>query len=90
MDRQLDHDRGDAWGMNQALVDALKEQGFIRTQPVEEAFCTVLRHTFLPGVPLAEVYDNRSIDIKVADGETLSSSSQPAIMPTMCAINAAL
>ena len=83
MDRRLEHDHGDAWELNQTLVDVLADQGCIRTQPVEEAFRTVLRHTFLPGEPLTEVYDNRSIAIKVKDGETLSSSSQPGIMATM-------
>ena len=80
---QLNHCHGDAWWLNRALVGKLEEQGGIHTQLVEEAFRTVLRHTFLPGEPLTEVYDNRSIAIKVKDGETLSSSSQPGIMATM-------
>jgi len=80
---QLDHRYGDAWKLNQALIETLKEQGFLHTQSVEDAFRSVLRHTFLPGEPLAEVYDNRSIAIKVKGDERVSSSSQPAIMAAM-------
>ncbi|MBN1137754.1 MAG: methyltransferase, FxLD system [Anaerolineae bacterium] len=80
---QFDYDHGDAWRLNQVLVDTLRTQGFIHTQPVEEAFRTVLRHPFLPGQPCAEVYANQSIAIKVQGDEVISSSSQPAIMATM-------
>jgi protein-L-isoaspartate(D-aspartate) O-methyltransferase len=81
---QSDHDHGDARVLNQALIDALKSKGFIRAQPVEDAFRTVLRHTFLPGEPLAEVYADRSIAVKVGErDQALSSSSQPTTMATM-------
>jgi protein-L-isoaspartate(D-aspartate) O-methyltransferase len=84
MDIQPDHPHGDALPLNQVLVEALKSKGFIHTRSVEDAFRSVLRHTFLPSEPLAKVYADQSIAIKVGgrDG-TLSSSSQPTIMAIM-------
>ena len=68
----------------QALVDRLKAQNCVTTLVTEQAFLTVPRHLFLPGEPLDQVYDDRSIVVRRdAEGELTSSSSQPAIMAIM-------
>ena len=70
--------------LNQALVDDLKNRGLIQTPRIEAAFRAVLRHLFLPGIPLEEVYSDRSISAKKDEkGQWISSSSQPAIMAIM-------
>ncbi len=56
---------------------------WIASRSVEAAFRAVPRHAFLPDLPLAEVYSDRSIAIKLEDGVPISSSSQPAIMAVM-------
>jgi protein-L-isoaspartate(D-aspartate) O-methyltransferase len=58
--------------------------GWIQTPRIEAAFRTVLRHQFVPGTPLEEVYSNRLVLTKQdQDGQWISSSSQPAIMAIM-------
>jgi protein-L-isoaspartate(D-aspartate) O-methyltransferase len=70
--------------LNQALVDELKSKGWIQTPGVEAAFRAVLRHHFLPGRPLDEVYSDQVIPTKQDEnGQWISSSSQPAIMAIM-------
>jgi protein-L-isoaspartate(D-aspartate) O-methyltransferase len=70
--------------LNQALVDELKSNGWIQTPGVEAAFRAVLRHHFLPGRPLEEIYSDRVIPTKQDEqGQWISSSSQPAIMAIM-------
>ena len=74
----------DALTLNQTLADELKDKGHIRTSRVEAAFRAVLRHLFVPGVPLEEVYSDWVIPIKQdQSGQWVSSSSQPAIMAIM-------
>lgn len=74
----------DAFALNQALVDELKSKDYVQTPLVEGAFRAVLRHLFVPGVRLEEVYSDRVIPAKQdQDGRWLSSSSQPAIMAIM-------
>jgi protein-L-isoaspartate(D-aspartate) O-methyltransferase len=85
-DKQSDPGRNgrDAATLNQALVDDLKKRELIKTPRVEAAFRAVLRHMFLPGVPLEEVYSDRAISAKQdPEGMWISSSSQPAIMAIM-------
>jgi protein-L-isoaspartate(D-aspartate) O-methyltransferase len=65
------------------LVQRLRERGALRTERVAAAFRRVPRHAFVPGVPPADVYADRSIAIKLQDGIPISSSSQPAIMAEM-------
>jgi protein-L-isoaspartate(D-aspartate) O-methyltransferase len=65
------------------LVQALKAQGCIRSTAVEAAFLEVPRHTFLPEVPIQDVYTDRSFPTKHREGMAISSSSQPAIMAIM-------
>lgn len=65
------------------LVGELRARGDVRTPGVATAFGRVPRHLFVPGVPPADVYTDRSIAIKLDDGVPVSSSSQPAIMAQM-------
>ncbi len=85
MEQQRSNDEStDALALNHTLVDQLTSKGAIRTRPVEAAFRAVLRHAFVPGVPLAQVYCDRVISTKVdKSGKALSASSQPAIMAIM-------
>lgn len=70
--------------LNQALIDELRTKGCIQTQSIEAAFRAVLRHQFLPGTPLEQVYSDRAIAAKQDQtGQWISSSSQPAIMAIM-------
>lgn len=70
--------------LNQVLVAELQSKGWIQTPSVEAAFQAVLRHHFLPGRRLEEVYSDRVIPTKQDEqGQWISSSSQPAIMAIM-------
>jgi protein-L-isoaspartate(D-aspartate) O-methyltransferase len=85
-DKQSELDKGnrDAVALNQALIDDLKKRELIKTPRVEDAFRSVLRHLFLPGLPLEQVYSDRAISAKQdPEGKWISSSSQPAIMAIM-------
>src|SRR5215471_1073507 len=73
----------DAPTLHRALIDALVSRHVIRDPRVEAAFRAIPRHLFLPDVPLAEAYRNEAIPTKLADGEAISSSSQPEIMAIM-------
>ena len=89
MDRPLEPSESDqkiekAIALNQTLVDELRNKGLIQTSQVEAAFRAVLRHLFLPGTSLEEVYSDRAISAKKDEnGQWISSSSQPAIMAIM-------
>jgi protein-L-isoaspartate(D-aspartate) O-methyltransferase len=86
MDNQSDPGKDDrnAADLNQALIDDLKKRELIKSERVEAAFRAVMRHLFLPGVPLEQVYSDRAISAKQdAEGKWISSSSQPAIMAIM-------
>jgi protein-L-isoaspartate(D-aspartate) O-methyltransferase len=79
-----DKDSNSAIVLNQALVDELKNKGIIQTMSVESAFQAVLRHIFLPNIPLEQVYSDRAISAKQNEaGQWISSSSQPTIMAIM-------
>jgi len=73
----------DPQALNGELVDTLVREGTIRSAPVEAAFRAVLRHHFLPRVPLDIVYYDEAILTHVDHGIATSSSSQPAIMAEM-------
>ena len=74
----------EARSRNEQLVAQLESTGTLREPAVAGAFRTVLRHWFLPGRPLDEVYEDSAIMTKVGDrGLPLSSSSQPTIMAIM-------
>ena len=69
---------------NRQLVAQLESSGSLRDPVVAAAFRTVLRHHFLPGLPLRDVYEDSAITTKLGpNGEAVSSSSQPAIMALM-------
>lgn len=67
------------------MVAALVGQGaVVERSPVERAFRTVMRHWFLPGATLDEVYAEVAVVThRGPDGVAVSSSSQPAIMARM-------
>jgi len=74
----------DAAARLQGLVEDLKRRRCIRSSAVEAAFRAVPRHLFVPGAPLDDVYGDKAIPTKrSADGQFISSSSQPAIMALM-------
>jgi protein-L-isoaspartate(D-aspartate) O-methyltransferase len=66
-----------------ALVDRLKQQGFIRTPRIEAAFRSVPRHLFLPGVSIETAYTDEAIITKYLNGKPISSASQPSIVAIM-------
>jgi protein-L-isoaspartate(D-aspartate) O-methyltransferase len=69
---------------NERLIELLGRSGALTRPDVASAFRAVLRHHFLPGRPLDEVYEDMAIMTKTAGrGVALSSSSQPAIMAVM-------
>ena len=69
---------------NLALVAHLEETGALTEPRVAAAFREVLRHRFLPGRRLSEIYEDAAILTKVGErGLPMSSSSQPAIMAVM-------
>lgn len=75
---------GDPVALNEALIGRLKENFILHDPRVEAAFRAVPRHLFLPGLPLEEAYRDEAIPTKrLADGQVVSSSSQPAIMAIM-------
>lgn len=81
---EADKNNGDPIVLNEALVDDLKTRKCFQTPNVEAAFRAVLRHHFLPGRSLEEVYSDRAISAKQDEqGQWLSSSSQPAMMAIM-------
>ena len=65
------------------LVHDLKQRGSITMPAIEDAFRSVPRHLFLPGVGLEKVYADEAIVTKRENGIAISSSSQPAIMAVM-------
>ncbi|MGE0572501.1 MAG: methyltransferase domain-containing protein [Dehalococcoidia bacterium] len=73
----------DAHELNAALVDYLVREGIIGDPRIESAFRAVLRHHFLPGLPLETVYSDDAILTHIDHGIATSSSSQPAIMAEM-------
>ncbi len=69
---------------NLELIAQLEASGSLQEGPVADAFRAVLRHHFLPGRPLTEVYEDTALPTKVDErGVPVSSSSQPAIMALM-------
>lgn len=73
----------EARARNGAMVDRLVARGVLRDPAVEAAFRLVLRHRFLSGVPLAEVYSGQVVPTHWHGQRLLSSSSEPAIMAKM-------
>jgi protein-L-isoaspartate(D-aspartate) O-methyltransferase len=65
------------------MVDALREAGRLRSAAVEEAFRTVPRHLFLPGLSVADAYADEAVAVQFAEGVATSSASQPSMMAIM-------
>ncbi|MBU8857698.1 MULTISPECIES: methyltransferase, FxLD system [unclassified Micromonospora] len=73
-----------AAALREQLVTILKQRGHIRSAPVEQAFRTVPREQFLPGVDLETVYTRRQIVTKRdPNGAALSSASSPSLVADM-------
>jgi protein-L-isoaspartate(D-aspartate) O-methyltransferase len=80
----VDEQHRDAQMRNERLVSKLEENGTLTDPAVATAFRAVLRHRFLPGHPVGDVYEDAAIMTKVLEGGVaVSSSSQPAIMAIM-------
>jgi protein-L-isoaspartate(D-aspartate) O-methyltransferase len=70
--------------LREKLADQLLDGGQARSREVAEAFRQVPRHLFVPDAEPALAYADEAIPVKrAADGRTVSSSSQPAIMAIM-------
>jgi protein-L-isoaspartate(D-aspartate) O-methyltransferase len=66
------------------LFELVREQGGATDPLVADALRTVPRHLFLPDLPPDEAYQDDAIVTKRnADGQPISSSSQPTIMAIM-------
>lgn len=66
-----------------ALVASLVSAGRVRTPAVRAALETVPRHLFLPALDPGEAYADVAVPIKVDDGVTVSSVSQPSMVAIM-------
>jgi protein-L-isoaspartate(D-aspartate) O-methyltransferase len=74
----------DARDLRGAMVDVLKKRGVQLRPRIEEAFRSVPREAFLPGVGLDRVYSGDAIVTKQDDdGRPMSSSSEVGIMIDM-------
>lgn len=74
----------DCKALRDQLVDRLSNAGRLCTEQVADAFRTVPRHLFLPGVEPGKSYADEAIPTKwQPDGRAISSSSQPAVMAVM-------
>lgn len=66
------------------LTARLREQGAIRSMPVEAAFAAVPRHLFAPEAPLERAYgDDSVVTRRDEQGMALSSVSAPWLQATM-------
>jgi protein-L-isoaspartate(D-aspartate) O-methyltransferase len=66
-----------------ALIAHLERDGALSDPAVRAAMLAVPRHHFLPETPLALAYADDAIATKFADGVSVSSASQPAIVAQM-------
>jgi protein-L-isoaspartate(D-aspartate) O-methyltransferase len=70
-------------GLRAELVAHLRERAGLSDPRVAAVLGQVPRHVFVPGVELAEAYQDRPIVTHHRDGVPTSSSSQPAIVAAM-------
>ena len=69
---------------HQNLIRHLRQQAAMQAPGVAEAFASVPRHLFLPGVPLDRAYADEVVPLKYdAAGMVVASSSQPTMMAIM-------
>ncbi|WP_218613325.1 methyltransferase domain-containing protein, partial [Pseudonocardia sp. KRD291] len=57
--------------------------GRVRSPAVRDALASVPRHLFLPDLTPADAYADEAVAIKVVDGVTISSVSQPSMVAIM-------
>lgn len=76
-------DQQEAQRRHEALLEELTRHGLLSDPAIAAAFRAVLRHHFLPALPLEQVYRDRAITTKQQGDEPLSSSSQPTMMAIM-------
>ncbi len=70
--------------LREALVSFIDGFGTFRTLRVKDAFRTVPRHLFLPGVDLTMAYAPKPVVTRRAgDGSAVSSASSPHVVATM-------
>src|SRR5215471_2529779 len=65
------------------LIAHLERDGALTDPVIRAAMLAVPRHQFLPDTPLAIAYADDAIATKFADGVSVSSASQPAIVALM-------
>ena len=65
------------------LVDGLRDSGLLSGPAVEDAFRTVPRHLFLPGIALGRAYADEAVAVQTVGGVTTSAASQPSMMAIM-------
>jgi protein-L-isoaspartate(D-aspartate) O-methyltransferase len=71
-------------GLRERLVEQVLQTSGIRDERIAAALRDVPRHLFLPHLPPADAYlDDAIVTKRDADGQPISSSSQPAIMAIM-------
>ncbi|MBX7268884.1 methyltransferase, FxLD system [Micromonospora sp. Llam7] len=81
---QTEAEGPNAAALREQLVATLKQRGHIGSDSVEQAFRTVPRERFLPGVDLETVYTRRQIVTKRdPNGAALSSASSPSLVADM-------
>ena len=74
----------DADRLRVGLVSYIRSRGTFRTAAVEEAFCRLPRHLFLPGVSLRDAYAPKVVITKRGhDGAAVSSASHPNMVAAM-------
>ncbi|MFD7958439.1 methyltransferase, FxLD system [Streptomyces ardesiacus] len=67
----------------EALAQRLVDSGHLRSKAAIDAFRTIDRHAFLPGVDLESAYKEDAVSIKHSeDGEMISCISAPSIVAT--------
>ena len=71
-------------GLRERLVAQVLQTSGIRDERIAAALRDVPRHLFLPHLPPEDAYlDDAIVTKRDADGQPISSSSQPAIMAIM-------
>ena len=73
----------EAAALRAALIAHLERDGSLADPAVRAAMLAVPRHRFLPHEPLERAYADDAIPTKFADGVSISSASQPAIVAQM-------
>lgn len=70
--------------LQQQLIEAMWKEGMAGVKGLHDAFLSVPRHIFLPGVPLDKAYADEPIALKYdTHGLVVASSSQPSMMAIM-------